>query len=197
LRNIFIEKELNMENLKLYIHSLVNTKYQWWTDGPTGPTAPFYAENGSPPPLNTIKANGLNCAGFMNLLRRYQGLEVPGVKEELWNAGGTYIWFRYFQERGLLKPFEPSSGYPEGTLLLRDYTSVFDQGHLAITMGMNRIAHCYPDDPNPVPNILVEPGVLIEPMNLSMSWGFNGYYTHIVAAEDWILKCDKTQSQIA
>ena len=184
-----------MQDLKLYIESLLSTKYEWWTDGPTGPAAPFYAENGAPPPLKTIKANGLNCAGFINLLRRYQGLEVPGVKEELWNAGGTYVWFRYFEERGLLKPFQTSGYYPEGTLLLRDYTSVFDQGHLAITMGNNRIAHCYPDDPNPVSDILVEPGVLIEPMNLSMTWGFHGYYTHTVAPEDWILMCDRTQSQ--
>lgn len=185
-----------MQDLRTYIESLVNTKYQWWTEGPTSSDAPFYAENGPPPPLHEIKTKGLNCAGFVNLLRRYQGLEVPGVKEEFWNAGGTYIWFRYLDKRNLLKPFEISKLYPPGTLLIRDYVSVFDQGHLAISMGMNRIAHCYPDDPNPVAEILVEPGVLIEPLNLSINWGFHGYYSHTVAPEDWIFKCDRTQSQI-
>lgn len=185
------------KELRSYIESLVNTKYQWWMEGPTGNGAPFYAENGPPPRLDQIRANGLNCAGFINLLRRYQGLEVPGVKKELWNAGGTYVWFRYLDKRNLLKPFEISKAYPPGTLLIRDYVSVFDQGHLAITMGNNRIAHCYPDDPNPVAETLVEPGVLIEPLNLSTNWGFHGYYTHTVDPEDWILTCDRTQSQIA
>ena len=184
-----------MQDLKLYIDSLMNIRYQWWLEGPTGTEAPFYAENGPPPPLYQIKSNGLNCAGFINLLCRYQGLEVPGVKEGLWNAGGTSLWFHTLQKEGRLKRFEPTQHYPEGTLLLRGYTSVFDQGHLAITMGMNRIAHCYPDDPNPVPNTLVKPGVLIEPLNLSMAWGFDGYYTHTVAPEDWIFRCDRTQSQ--
>lgn len=186
-----------MQDLKDYIESLVNTKYQWWMEGPTGADAPFYAENGAPPTLTQIQTKGLNCAGFINLLRRHQGLEVPGVKEEFWNAGGTYVWFRYLEKKNLLKPFEVCKAYPPGTLLIRDYVSVFDQGHLAITMGNNRIAHCYPDDPTPVANVLVEPGVLIEPLNLSIHWGFNGYYSHTVAPEDWILKCDRTQSQIA
>jgi hypothetical protein len=186
-----------MQELRPYIESLQATKYVWWLEGPTGSTEPFYAANGPPPPLEQIRAKGLNCAGFINLLRRYQGLEVPGVKENRWNAGGTYIWFRYLEQRNVLKPFELSKFYPEGTLLIRDYVSVFDQGHLAIAMGLNRIAHCYPDDPNPVADTLVEPGVRIEPLNLSTHWGFHGYYTHVVAPEDWILKCDKTQSQIA
>jgi hypothetical protein len=186
-----------MQEVRAYIESLVHIKYLWWLEGPTGPNAPFYAENGPPPPLDQIRANGLNSAGFINLVRRYQGLEIPGVKENRWNAGGTYLWFRYLEQRNLLKPFELSKCYPPGTLLIRDYVSVFDQGHVVISMGMNRIAHCYPDDPTPVAKTLVEPGVRIEPLNLSMNWGFNGYYTHTVAPEDWILKCDRTQSQIA
>ena len=174
------------EELQSYIECLVGTKYDWWIDGPTDSGAPFYAANDPPPSLEMIKSSGLNCAGFINLVRRYQYLDVAGVEEGLWNAGGTYIWFRYFQDREVLEPFEPTRGYPPGTLLLRDYTSVFDQGHLAVTMGLNRIAHCYPDDPNPVPGKKVEPGVLIEPLNLSMNWDSRGYYTHIVKPEWWL-----------
>lgn len=192
-----MERTGTMQDIRAYIESLVNTKYKWWLEGPTGSEEPFYAENGPPPSLKQIKAKGLNSVGFINLLRRYQGLEVPGVKEERWNAGGIYVWFRYLDQRNVLQPFELSKLYPPGTLLIRDYVSVFDQGHVAISMGLNRIAHCYPDNPNPIANILVEPGVLIEPLNLSTNWGFHGYYTHTVAPEDWIFKCDRTMSQIA
>ncbi len=181
--------------LKEFIHKLVGVKYQWWMEGPTGQGAPFYAENGSPPPLEDIRSKGLNCAGFLNLIRRHQGLEVAGAKEALYYAGGTAVWFHYFQEKGLLKSFVPTALYPEGTLFLRDYTSVFDQGHIAIGMGMNRIAHCYPDDPNPVANVLVQPGVLIEPLNLSMNWDSKGFYTHIVQPEDWLSLSCKTPLQ--
>lgn len=178
-------QEMNSD-IESYIQSLQGTKYEWWTEGPTGSNAPFYASNDPVPSLQTIQSSGLNCAGFINLIRRYQHLDVAGVEEELWNAGGTYVWFRYFQQRNVLEPFEPNANYPAGTLLLRDYTSVFDQGHLAVCMGLNRIAHCYPDDPLPVPRQLVEPGVRIEPLNLSMNWDTKGYYTHVVKPEWWL-----------
>ncbi len=174
------------QELKEYINNLVGIKYQWWIEGPTTEGPPFYAINDEPPSLDQIKSNGLNCAGFLNLIRRYQYLEVAGVSENHTYAGGTAVWFQYFQEREVLEPFVPNQTYPEGTLFLRNYSSVFDQGHVAVAMGMNRIAHCYPDNPNPVANTFVEPGVMIEPINLSMNWDTKGYYTHIVKPEWWL-----------
>ncbi len=183
------------DSLKDFIQSLVGVQYHWWMEGPTGWDAPFYAENGPPPPLEEIRQKALNCAGFLNLIRRHQGLEVAGVNENLYYAGGTAVWFHSFKQKGVLKPFVPNEPYPEGTLFLRDYTSVFDQGHIAIGMGMNRIAHCYPDDPTPVADTYVQPGVTIEPLNLSMRWDSKGFYTHIVNPEDWLSSSDKTPSQ--
>ena len=191
--------ELN--ELLHYIDSLRGTLYKWWLEGETGEGGPFYAADEPLPTPANIRAQGLNCAGFINLLRRFRKYPIPGVKEGLWNAGGTYVWFRSLQAEGLLEPFNPSFPYPPGTLLLRDYTSVFDQGHLAVVLHNNQIAHCYPDDPIPRANVFVEPGLRIEPLALSMNWDSKGFYTHICRPENWITRkleaqpC-KTMSQI-
>lgn len=176
--------ELN--ELLHYIDSLRGTLYKWWLEGSTGEDGPFYAADKPLPTPANIRAQGCNCAGFINLLRRFKEHTVPGVKEGLWNAGGTYVWFRALQQMGVLEPFDTSSNYPPGTLLLRDYTSVFDQGHLAVVFLNNQIAHCYPDDPIPRENVFVEPGILIEPLGLSMQWDSKGYYTHICRPQYWI-----------
>ena len=46
--------------------------------------------------------------------------------------GGTGFWFYYFQKNNLIQEFDYNSRYPLGTLLLRNYIDINDQGHCAV-----------------------------------------------------------------
>ena len=46
--------------------------------------------------------------------------------------GGTRFWYNYFNNLGKLEVFDYEKYYPLGTLLLRDYKDIIDQGHVAV-----------------------------------------------------------------
>ncbi len=87
----------------------------------------------------------MNCAGFLNLICRKFGLEIPGAKEKHFYAGGTRSWWLSFERTGQLKPFNPTQSYSPGTLLLRDFRSEEDQGHIAIVFDGTKIIHSWPE----------------------------------------------------
>jgi hypothetical protein len=176
-----------MDTLLPYIESLLGIQYKWWTGGTTCTKGgPFYVDVEQPPQRSQLEREGCNCAGFLNLLCQKLQIPIAGASEKLWNAGGTYIWFRAFQANQVLYELNPTMDYPPGTLFLRDYEDEENQGHIAIAVGNNQIAHCYPEDPTPVAHVLVGPGIQIEPFACSHAWKSEGYYTHVVLPEDWL-----------
>lgn len=164
-----------------YIQELIGTSYVWWKEGDTiSSKAPFWAEDYNIPSSELIKKSGCNCAGFINLICRFANLYIPGLKMNLAYAGGTYIWYQQLRENKLLEPFRPESNYPPGTLLLRDYTSELDQGHIAIVLDNYKLAHCYPDK-----GITIDESYLV-----SHNWLSGGYYTNICMPEKWLYNID-------
>lgn len=162
---------------------LVNaTCYVWWKEGETTATkpSPFYCRPSDAPNLDFVKANGANCAGLLNLLQHIKGAPVPGLKGELWNAGGTVIWYDYLVSINALEPFDPKKSYPKGTLILRRYEDVENQGHVAViysdpkqqsdTVLDQQLLHCYPDS-----------GIAIDAtVKTSHDWHPAGYYEFAV-----------------
>jgi len=156
------------------VKELINkTPYVWWKDGESTleKEAPFYCK--TIPSVSTIQTSGCNCAGLINLLHLGKGQTVPGVKSEMYYAGGTYVWYEYLDSLGLLEPIDLTKEYPVGSLLLRDYKTVEDQGHVAVlwTNGpceKQKLLHCYPDA-----------GIQVNDFNESHSWIDGGYYERI------------------
>lgn len=133
--------------LQILIEPLLGIPYRWWDPSVScaGDHGPFWAFNGPLPSRKQIEEGKLNCAGFVNLICRTLGVPIPGADSNHWYAGGTGAWYDSLKEQGVLQPFLSSNVYPEGTLFIRQYKSEEDQGHLAISMGPNRIVHSWPE----------------------------------------------------
>ncbi len=162
-----------------FIEKLVNeTHYVWWVDGEstTSKDAPFYCN--SIPSIETIKQQGLCCAGLINLAQNYRGGSVPGVATNDYYAGGTYAWAEHLESKNFLEKINLEKSYPKGSLLLRKYRSPEDQGHMAIlytsgTLAKQQIIHCYPGA-----------GVRTETFQQSHAWLKEGYYEYI--CDNWL-----------
>lgn len=104
----------------------------------------FWSGNGEPPSAAEIKASGKSivCAGLTNLMRRKVGFSIPGLNgnipgQEDWDdwkkyPGGTGAWYHYLNQHGRLKVFDSTQKYPPGTLLLQQFESLQQQGHVAV-----------------------------------------------------------------
>jgi cell wall-associated NlpC family hydrolase len=160
-----------------YIQELIGTPYVWWKEGDIISSAPpFWAKNSKPPSVELIKKSGSNCAGFINLICRFVNIYIPGISMNLEYAGGTYIWYEYLKDFGLLERFRIEHNYPPGTLLLRNYSNELDQGHIAIVLDNCKLAHCFPDK-----------GITIdESYYESHNWFPDGYYTDICLPKNWL-----------
>ena len=168
---------MEFATIENYIQELVGTKYVWWREGDdvTG-AAPFYSENGARVSIETVRAEGANCAGFLNLICRFAGTKIPGVDENIPMAGGTYVWFSYLNDRGLLQPFDASKTYPAGTIVLRDFINEEDQGHVTLVISNGKLAHSGSEN-----GIHMDESVMI-----SHNWIENGYYTHVCLPEAFL-----------
>ena len=168
---------INFNSIQDYIQELIGTPYVWWKEGDIISSAPpFWAENSSPPPVEIIKKSGCNCAGFINLICRFVNIYIPGLTMNLKYAGGTYIWYEYLTDFGLLEKFKPDRNYPPGTLLLRNYSNELDQGHIAIVLDNGKLAHSHP-----------ESGITIDDSYfISHNWSVFGYYTDVCLPKNWL-----------
>jgi len=172
--------------------------YRWWDTDNDKSIDPMYAHNSfSEIDLDKVQKNGLNCAGVINLVRLNLGLQVPGVDEKHKWAGGTTIWFRYLKKKNWLEPFDLEKRYPKGTLLIRNYTSKYQQGHVAVIVSDNKeiqpwenyLIHSIPEvRPKILPKGPVSFGMrkmkIIESYNLSE----NQQYTHVVLPKYWLMQ---------
>jgi hypothetical protein len=131
-----------------YAEQFLGIPYRWWNPSVSccENTGPFWASEGPEVPIGEVQKGQMNCAGLLNLICRKFGLEIPGAKEKFFYAGGTRCWWLYFERKGLLQPFDPLVEYPKGTLLLRDYKSEDDQGHIAFVYDRTRVLHSWPDN---------------------------------------------------
>ena len=175
-----------MEEVQKYFHLLLNLsiKYTWWVGESFSDTPhPFYLNE--MPTDEYLKENGTNCAGFINLLRHFTGRSVPGEGE--WR-GGTGGWYDYLSDQGVLEKFDVERDYPIGTLFLRQYRDIEDQGHVAVyyspdsdskTVLNGTIIHSYSDE---------EGGRIgLTPMRMSHYWDSEeGYYEYAVLPENWL-----------
>ena len=110
--------------------SLQGIPYDYWKGGDNQTTAPMFAINGPVPDGSEITS--ANCAGLVNLIIRYIGKELPYKNDGI---GGTSAYAHYY--RDVAVPFDIMNSYPKGTLIIRDYRDVNDQGHVAIILDDN------------------------------------------------------------
>ena len=174
-------QKITMQDILVYIKSLVGTPYVWWQEGIStlDKPCPFYCN--SAPPRSTIKALGTNCAGFINLLCHYTKAPIAGVDNNHYYAGGTAVWYETLKAQNKLEPIIHDKVYPIGTMLLAPYINVEDQGHVVIvttegTIATLKISHCFPT------NGLV----MDEPLNITHDLLPTGYYTHSAEPDNWL-----------
>jgi hypothetical protein len=190
---IVVPMETDIETAIGYAIQIVGTPYEWWNpdknmlDG----NEPFWAENTPAPSVETVIGKSCNCVGLINLMRRSINKPIHGVYERYIYAGGTYVWFEYLYRQNLLDEFKFTKIYPRGTLLLRNYTDVVDQGHVAVILTEEtnpEIIHCYSNVPHQNEYNPYCSGVRIERLELSHKWIPTGYYTHACLSTDWLTK---------
>jgi len=126
-----------------YAEKLVGIEYRWWNPQKSccESTGPFYAEQGDEVPVTEIQKGQLCCAGLLNVICRRLGLHIPGAVEKHFYAGGTGMWWDWFEEKSMLQPYKEGGIYPKGSILMRQYKSEEDQGHIAIVYDDERIIH--------------------------------------------------------
>lgn len=102
-------------------HSWIGTPYEGWKPGDTifDRNEPYWTRDGPLPSPAELYEKKCNCVGFLNLVRRSQGL--PAI-------GGTVEWWYAFER----EPFDSTVVYPVGTLFLAPYVDPDDDGHVAI-----------------------------------------------------------------
>lgn len=165
------------------IADLQGTSYVWWKGESTlEKLFPFYAKTDEQiPSVDTIKSLGTNCAGLINIICRKFGECIPGVAENNFYAGGTYVWYEYLNKQNKLHLIDKNEVYPIGTLFLSPYINETDQGHLAIvtcegTLDTLKISHSFP----------LKGVVMDEELFISHSLVESGYYTAFAKFEDWV-----------
>ena len=165
-----ISKALN------YGSSLLHTKYLWWKDDDTNPDYIFYVN--VVPSITDIRNKGVNCAGFINLVRQSTGRTMIEPAGEVGKIcpGGTGYWYELLSSRNVLENYDKDKKYTKGTLLMRKYRNEIDQGHVAIVFNeCQTVIHSYWDDCN-------NNGVDITKI-------IPDYYEYAIKPEDWLL-CD-------
>ena len=180
-----------IDDILKYAKSLIGVKYTWWKCGSTSEKDhPFYVDK--LPTKKYLKENGINCAGLINIMRLYSGGEIPEQYDEYVVRGGTRFWYNYFNTLGKLEVFDYKKYYPLGTLLLRDYKDIVDQGHLAVIYEhfkkdftkilYGNIIHAYADNE--------EGKVGITNLGSSHFYLTNkdgeGYYEYAILPKDWL-----------
>ncbi len=198
------KKKIN--NVIRYAKSLVNVPYRWHREGDKiQSNDKFWAKNASHISRETIDKEDkcIVCTGLINLMRRYLGLTIPGLDGSLNDIEGdkfpgtTGIWFAYLLRRDRLETIDVSQKYPKGTLLLRNFEDIENQGHVAVIIDEKgssildqRIIHAYAKLPYKGSEHIKNVGKT-GTMKFTSSHYYatpEGYYTHICLPENWLLK---------
>jgi hypothetical protein len=159
----------------------LGVSYAPWKGDSIGSGSPFWIDDISPA-IKDIKKGGANCIGLINLI--VMALDNKSQSN----------WFEYLEKHGVLEPFEHGEVYPKGTMVLRRYKDLEDQGHVAMMVSDTEIIHSYMYiDPDQSFQEAIHssestygPGVTIEPIDVSNSWFEKGTYTHICRPKYWL-----------
>ncbi len=189
-----------------YAKTFVGVPYRWHREGDSiQPEDKFWASNNPSVTRQQIDEQDkcIVCTGLINLMRRFQGLTIPGLNGELNDIEGdkfpgtTGIWFEYLARVNRLELLDVKKKYPAGTLVLRNFSDVeTDQGHVAVIIdecGFNildqNIIHAYAiDDYSSSVNKknVGTTGIMKFRYSHYFSSG-TGYYTHVCEPDKWLL----------
>jgi hypothetical protein len=162
-----------------YAISLLGVPYGYWNGEaiPRDDSSPFYAVNGPPPPRAQL-TNGVSCAGYLNLIRRFLGKPVPGVDDPAETfPGSTIAWGKFLTPH--FTDYDSSADYEDGTLLFRPYKDREDQGHIALILG-GKAYHSYAYVWEPLGSSgTADPGVSHTPP-------LANYYVYAVPPSAWL-----------
>ncbi len=188
---------LTIQDILAFAKNMVGIKYILWTGKED--TDIFYCSG--IPSQSLLNDQGVNCAGLINIVRQYSGLTIPNNIYYQVPRGGTHFWYLYFKSQGVLQNIDYSKKYPLGSLFLRDYHDLKDQGHLAILFQYNNgngsgsgndndngninslvdhfIIHSYYEDSH------LSGGVNISKFD-NLRDGKDPYYQYIILPENWL-----------
>jgi len=167
---------MNINKIIDYAKTFIGIPYTWWTGMETNDV--FNCDN--IPDLDSLKLNGINCAGFINILIQYSGKSIPKSFVQSIPRGGTGFWLIYFIKNRVLKKIDYKQKYAIGTLLFRTYNNIDDQGHLAIIVENSKlnskIIHAYAE----------EYGGQVGISDMITDNTPKNYYEFIVYPKDWL-----------
>ena len=173
-----------------YAKEFEGMRYKFSEKTPLKDGPPFWIENSLPPSISYIKKYGSCCAGLTNLVRRYMGLEVPGHitgKKIHEFIGGTGAWFSYLESEGRLQKIDLTKTYPDGTLLLQNY-SVENAGHVAIVLKSSKKGLLDSKIIHNVGGIFKEKKYREVVIELLKDYPDYKRFTHVCLPENWLLK---------
>ncbi len=167
---------------------LIGTPYDYWRGGENQKEAPMFAQNGPVP--HQLDVTSLNCAGLCNLMLRSIGKELP-YSNKTNTVGGTEAYFEYYKEKSY--EFSINNVYPIGTLLMRDYRDINDQGHVAVLLDdkgkqalvlQSHVEGEYLTSTKPGVNAMYT--LADSHMSFTDEEGKGCYYERVVLPEDWL-----------
>jgi hypothetical protein len=167
---------------------LIGTPYDYWRGGENQKESPMFAQNGKVP--HKLDVTSLNCAGLCNLMLRSIGKELP-YSSKTNTIGGTEAYFEYYKEKSY--EFSINNVYPMGTLLMRDYRDINDQGHVAVLLDdrgkqalvlQSHVEGEYLTSTKPGVNAMYT--LADSHMNFTDEEGKGCYYERVVLPEDWL-----------
>jgi hypothetical protein len=183
----------NVDKLIRFADELVGIKYTGWKGDGSDDHDAFFMVDGVPS-IEFLRENGVCCTSFINILRQSIGSKIPESDESC--RGGTLFWYTYLKDKGVLNDFDYTCDYPIGTLFLRNYRDVKDQGHVAILHSKNkdnpthllysRIIHASSDsnqfqDGKPQVNTTI-----LGYSHFCYYGGEKGYYEYAIYPNDWL-----------
>jgi hypothetical protein len=207
-----------INNVLEYAKTLLGIPYRWHLEEDDFSEEDKFWANNSPAPSakQIIKNNrSIVCTGLINLMRRYNGLSIPGLNgningkyKEFYKKypGGTGAWFLYLYQKKRLEKIDLKKNYPNGTLLLARFKSIEeDQGHVAVicdfdcthtkstkTLNEQLIIHAAPCIKYKDRDKLDDHGsVFIEPfhvLNDKEKKKKKTYYTYVCLPENWLIE---------
>lgn len=171
---------------------------------------PFWAvHDTNMPPREVIEKGGIVCTGLINLMTRKVGIHKPFLdlqdqedNDIIFGLGGSDEWLYYYRDH--VEPFDENAIYPKGTLLLRTWNPV-DDGHIAMLIETGkRVVDCHLL--HTIGGAFQKHGEVVTDEDLvsdshygykkgfkprwgpefGVSFGNNGYYTHILRPEKYI-----------
>jgi len=204
-----------------YVKTLIGIPYRWYEeeeDAFSG-SDKFWAINLPPPTATEIIQNNKSivCTGLINLMRRYNGLKIPGLDGDITGKyrefykkypGGTGAWFLYLYQKKRLEKIDLNKHYPNGTLLLARFKSnEDDQGHVAVVCDLECIDNkskkplneqliihavpCIPyKDRKKLDNhgsVKIEPFHILNDRERIKKKNKKTYYTYVCLPENWLL----------